>query len=241
MIPGVSLFLTALHLDGHLTEKTRRIAGWRSLPHRFPTEVNEATYRQANFLMGVHSLAQLPPDRGREVAFAGRSNAGKSSVLNTLVGNRKLARISKTPGRTQQINFFGLAEDLRLVDLPGYGYARVAAAKRKHWGKTVSGYMKARESLCGIVIIMDARHPMTELDLQMLEWSGATGTPVHVLLNKADKLSPGAARLALQKARREPALAGAGVQLFSATAGSGVRELRAVVDRWLMKPRPAGG
>lgn len=201
--------------------------------------MSEADYRRARFLRGAHSLTQLPPDHGREVAIAGRSNAGKSSVLNALVGNRRLARISKTPGRTQQINFFGLADNHRLVDLPGYGYASVPEAKRKLWGKTVSGYMKSRESLRGVVIVMDARHPMTELDLQMLEWSAATGKPVHVLLNKSDKLSTKAARLALRQAGREPALAGAGVQLFSAADGRGVRELRAVLDQWLSGKHPS--
>ena len=195
--------------------------------------MSEAPYRQARFLLGVHDLAQLPPDRGREVAFAGRSNAGKSSELNCLVGNRRLARISKTPGRTQQINFFGLTDSLRLVDLPGYGFARVPVAQRRHWGKTVSEYIRSRESLCGIVIIMDARHPMTELDVQMLEWGRAAGKPMHVLLNKSDKLSGSVARQVLKEARLEPALAGGAVQLFSATAGSGVRELHGVLDGWL--------
>ena len=175
----------------------------------------------------------MPPDIGREVAFAGRSNTGKSSVINSLVGNRKLARISKTPGRTQQVNFFALSGSLRLVDLPGYGYARAPEKLRRAWGRTVSGYILGRESLCGIIVVMDARHPLTTLDRQMVEWGRAAGRPVHLLLNKSDKLSGSAARQLLRSVSREPGLEIAGVQLFSATHHTGLGDLQRVLDQWL--------
>ena len=197
--------------------------------------MNEAPYRQARFLLGAHSLAQMPPDIGREVAFAGRSNTGKSSVINTLVGNRKLARISKTPGRTQQINFFALSDNLRLVDLPGYGYARAPVSLRRAWGRSISGYIQARCSLCGFIVVMDARMPLTGLDRQMVDWSRAAGRPVHLLLNKSDKLSGSAAREVLRNVSREPGLEGEGVQLFSATRRTGVKALHFVLDEWLLR------
>lgn len=200
----------------------------------FQPTMNEAPYRQARFLLGAHTLAQLPPDTGREVAFAGRSNSGKSSVLNALVANRRLARISKTPGRTQQINFFALADNLRLVDLPGYGYAHAPGSLRRMWGRTITGYLESRRSLCGIIIIMDVRHPLTELDRQMVDWGRAGGRPVHLLLNKSDKLSGSAARRVLQKVSRDSGLEGTGVQLFSTVRRTGVRALQLVVDQWLL-------
>lgn len=194
--------------------------------------MNARLYRNARFLLGAHTLAQLPPDSGREVAFAGRSNAGKSSVINALAGNRRLARTSKTPGKTRLINFFALAGNTRLVDLPGYGFARLPAPQQRHWAKIMVGYLETRSSLRGLIIIMDARRPLTNPDRQILAWCQAAGLSAHAVLNKADKLSWSAATLTLQKVQRELAPQGTTVQLFSATGGDGLSALRGVLDNW---------
>ena len=192
-------------------------------------------YRQARFLEGVARLASLPPDVGAEVAFAGRSNAGKSSVINALTGQSALARISKTPGRTQLLNFFVLDDDRRLVDLPGYGYASVPLAVKRRWARLVEGYLESRRSLAGVVLLMDARRPFTDADTQLVEWCRHAGVATHVLLNKSDKLGRGAGARALAGARRRlEALGGeAGVQLFSATRKTGIDALGARLDAWL--------
>lgn len=195
-----------------------------------------AAYRQARFLKGVSRLSDLPPDRGVEVAFAGRSNAGKSSVINALTGRASLARISKTPGRTQQLNFFVLGDDAhRLVDLPGYGFANVPVALKRRWAALVEGYLSSRGSLAGVVILMDARRPFTDADTQLLEWCSHARLPTHVLLNKSDKLSRGAGARVLADARKR--LEGLGednqVQLFSATRRTGLEALGIRLDRWL--------
>src|SRR3954465_12443652 len=143
----------------------------------------------AQFLASAHELHELPPDIGSEVAFAGRSNAGKSSAINALTSRRKLAFVSKTPGRTQTINFFDCGGNRRLVDLPGYGYAAVPQREREHWGMLISAYLQQRMSLKGLVVIVDARHPLTPLDQQLLEWFMPSNQPVLVLLTKADKLN----------------------------------------------------
>jgi GTP-binding protein len=182
-------------------------------------------YSSAEFIKSANKRDQFVPDEGVEVAFAGRSNAGKSSALNALTGRKSLARTSKTPGRTQLVNFFSLDEKRRLVDLPGYGYAKVPEAMRRHWRTLMEAYFTGRQSLAGLVLVMDCRHPMTEFDQQMLAWTRSTGCPVHVLLTKADKLSRGAAASTLLQVRKE--LAGlATVQLFSATKKTGVDEAR---------------
>lgn len=196
---------------------------------------SEAFYRKAHFVISANALRQLPPDTGREVAFAGRSNAGKSSAINTLVGQTGLARTSKTPGRTQLINFFGLDEECRLVDLPGYGYARVPEAVKQHWQALLERYLATRRSLEGLILIMDVRHPLTEYDRIMLGWCAHRGLQVHALLTKADKLNRGPAMATLQKVRKTLAAEFPGVtaQLFSSQAKSGVDEARAVLDGWL--------
>lgn len=182
-------------------------------------------YSSAEFIKSANKRDQFVPDEGVEVAFAGRSNAGKSSALNALTGRKSLARTSKTPGRTQLVNFFALDEQRRLVDLPGYGYAKVPEAIRRHWRSLMEAYFTGRQSLAGLVLVMDCRHPMTEFDQQMLAWTRSTGCPVHVLLTKADKLSRGAAASTLLQVRK--ALAGvATVQLFSATKRTGIDEAR---------------
>ena len=191
----------------------------------------------ASFLTGAYHLRQLPPDEGIEVAFAGRSNVGKSSALNTIAGVRSLARTSKTPGRTQEINFFAIGEQRRLVDLPGYGYAKVSEAKQRHWGHTLEQYLASRHSLAGLVLLMDIRHPLRDYDRLMLDWCRHAGMPVHVLLTKADKLGHGKASAALHVTRQQ--LAGyplAGIQLFSSTHRIGVEAVVAQLCEWLELP-----
>src|SRR5574344_3133786 len=154
--------------------------------------------QQARFLISAAKVDQCPEDSGLEIAFAGRSNAGKSSALNTLT-HANLARTSKTPGRTQLLNFFSLDEQRRLVDLPGYGYAKVPIPLKQHWQKHLEAYLTQRDSLTGIVLMMDIRHPFSPFDRMMLDWAKSSGMPVHVLLTKADKLASGAMRNTLQK------------------------------------------
>ena len=192
-------------------------------------------YHQAKFLVSAAKLSQCPMDAGMEVAFAGRSNAGKSSALNALCQQKSLARTSKTPGRTQLLNFFSIDEQRRLVDLPGYGFAKVSEQVKQQWQKALSDYLENRQSLCGVILLVDVRHPMKEFDRQMLEWSNHIELPVHILLTKADKLKRGAAANSLQQIRSEIAPFGdrVSVQLFSALKRQGVDEAHAVLDGWL--------
>ncbi|WP_114241583.1 ribosome biogenesis GTP-binding protein YihA/YsxC [Dyella sp. C9] len=203
----------------------------------------------AQFVLAAHRISQLPPDHGAEVAFAGRSNAGKSSALNTLTGHRGLARTSKTPGRTQQMVAFSLpplvqGEGLaplsaRLIDLPGYGYAKVPEELREHWKQEIDAYLHRRQSLRGVVLIADIRHPLKDFDRMMLEFCFATQLPCHVLLTKADKLSRNQAAQALATLRKELAASGtqATAQVFSSQARTGVDEARAAVMTLLNTPR----
>lgn len=196
-------------------------------------------FQQARFLTSAWQAADFVADQGREVAFAGRSNAGKSSALNAIAGQRGLARISKTPGRTQLVNFFELDESHRLVDLPGYGYARVPEQVKRHWRTLMEDYFSTRASLAGLMLVMDVRRPLTEFDEQMLHWAYVRDCPVHVLLTKSDKLSRGAAAASLQKTRR--ALGNnATVQLFSALKRLGENEARGALAALLgIDPEPA--
>jgi len=148
-------------------------------------------YRSAAYIISAHKLSQLPADEGFEVAFAGRSNAGKSSAINALTEQKSLARTSKTPGRTQQIVIFNIDEKRRIADLPGYGYAKVPAQLRNHWKQVLQRYFTSRESLLGVVLVMDIRHPMRPFDQQMVTWCKYSNVPCHVLLTKADKLKRG--------------------------------------------------
>ena len=203
-------------------------------------------YRQARFLTSAARLRDLPADRGREVAFAGRSNAGKSSAINALTGRRDLARTSRTPGRTRLINFFVLDEGRRLVDLPGYGYARVPREMSRQWGVLVRTYLESRQSLAGVVVLMDIRHPLTELDRTLLDWCLAAGVPVTAVLTKADKLARGRRGAVLSEVRGRLSRCGdlAGPIAFSATKQIGRRELSDRLDRWLGEgdgPEPAHG
>jgi len=195
-------------------------------------------YPDAHFLVSAFRPQQFVGDSGREVAVAGRSNSGKSSAINRVVNRRGFARTSKTPGRTQLINFFELTAGRRLVDLPGYGYARVTRALQEHWRELLGEYFEARRSLAGLLLVVDARRLPGDFDWQMLDWCRHVGCPVHVLLTKADKLKRGAAAQALAQARRELADA-ATVQLFSAVDGQGVEAAREWLDATLEGRSPA--
>ena len=191
-----------------------------------------AAFRNASYVKSVHHLRDLPPDQGREVAIAGRSNAGKSSAINAMAEQGSLARTSKTPGRTQQLVFFRMGEERHLVDLPGYGYAKVPEDLRQHWQLLIEQYFQTRQALCGLVVVMDIRHPLREFDAGMLAYARARALPAHVLLAKADKLPRGQQASALASVRKQ--LDGqATVQLFSAHARQGVDEARAVISGWL--------
>ena len=183
-------------------------------------------FERAQFVVSVNDIAALPPDNANEVAFVGRSNSGKSSAINTLARRNRLAYVSKTPGRTQLINYFSLGDERFLVDLPGYGFAGVPYAIKAHWEELLSAYVGQRKSLSGLVLIMDARHPLKPLDLQMLQWFSPTGKPVHALLTKADKLSRGVALTTLKKVSRDLEALGcnATAQLFSSLNKQGVEE-----------------
>lgn len=185
-------------------------------------------------MLGASALSQLPAETGIEVAFAGRSNAGKSSVLNTLTGRKKLARTSKTPGRTREINLFDAGADCRIVDLPGYGFAKVTRSMQEQWSKLLDSYLRQRACLGGLILIMDIRHPLRELDEQLVVWCRESNMPLHALLTKADKLSRGRgmAQLHLTQTRLAQLGSGASVQLFSAPARMGIEALEAVLDRW---------
>lgn len=190
-------------------------------------------YNNATFLLSAPTLSELPPDHGIEVAFIGRSNAGKSSALNTLTGIKGLARTSKTPGRTQMINLFSLDETRRLVDLPGYGYAKVPLAIKHRWQKYINEYLQKRECLKGLVLIMDIRHPLKEYDQQCLEWAYHSELPIHILLTKSDKLSRGAAINTLMEVRKAIGHMGSiSAQLFSSLNKTGLEEALLRLDEW---------
>jgi len=179
-------------------------------------------------------LKDLPLHGGREVAFVGRSNAGKSSAINTLAKHTRLAFTSKTPGRTQHLNFFSLGNNNFLVDLPGYGYAKVPPESKRHWEGLLSEYLRTREELCGLVVIMDSRHPLTELDENLLDWFAPTGKPVHILLTKADKLSRQQAMLTLNRVKYylDEHFPGCTVQLFSSLKRLGTEEAEGTIAGW---------
>jgi GTP-binding protein len=200
-----------------------------------------ALFQEAQFHISADKLTDLPPPCGIEIAFAGRSNAGKSSAINTLANRNRLAFVSKTPGRTQLINFFSLGQDRFLVDLPGYGYAQVPEHIRRHWQTVLSRYLMERESLGGLVLIMDARHPLTPLDRQMLDWFLPTGKPVHVLLTKSDKLTKQQATTTLRAVQAELARTylNCSVQLFSSLKRVGIEEAEKVIGQWLSADQTA--
>lgn len=190
--------------------------------------------KKARFYTTVNDLEKLP-NAYREVAFIGRSNVGKSSAINKLTGQARLAFTSKTPGRTQHINYFSVGNNRFLVDLPGYGYAKVPMGIRFHWNVLLSDYLQTREALCGLILLMDIRHPFTELDIQMLNWFVPMRKPMYLILTKADKLTPAAARKSLLDAHREVNKHHwqCEVQLFSSSKKIGIDETRSVITRWL--------
>lgn len=189
-------------------------------------------YPDAKFVLSANAPGQFLPDTGREVAVAGRSNAGKSSAINVIVNRRQFARTSKTPGRTRLVNFFSLREDERLVDLPGYGFARVSDSVQRHWRELLETYFEERKSLCGLLLVVDARRKLSDFDRKMLSFADSVDLPVHVLLTKADKLKRGQASAALLQVQKE--LNGqASVQLFSASKRQGVEDARKVLEQFL--------
>ncbi len=193
-------------------------------------------FARASFLKSAPDLLHCPEDGGLEIAFAGRSNAGKSSALNRLTEQSKLARTSKTPGRTRLINFFSVTPDKRLVDLPGYGFARVSVEVRRRWEKNLTEYLNERESLCGCLLLMDIRHPFAEFDQNFISWSLQRGLPLHILLTKADKLKRGAAQTAMLRVRRsirdQFKVDTLSVQTFSSLRGDGIADLKQVLNEW---------
>ena len=194
-------------------------------------QIKHNPYRTAHYIISAHNLKQLPEDTGLEVAFAGRSNAGKSSSINTLTDQKSLARTSKTPGRTQQIVIFDIDDQRRIADLPGYGYAKVPERLRAHWRHVMQIYFNRRSSLRGVVLVMDIRHPLRPFDEQMLKWCEGSGVPCHVLLTKADKLKRGPAQATLLKVRKSlPSNATA--QVFSAKSRAGLEELIRQLNGW---------
>lgn len=200
-----------------------------------PDSMQKNPFRAAHYLLNAHRLDQLPDDTGSEIAFAGRSNAGKSSALNTICDQQGLARTSKTPGRTQQLVVFPLDDTHRLIDLPGYGYAKVPEKLREHWRGVIDSYLRTRDSLRGVVLVMDARHPLREFDRMMLEFGTRTGRRSLCLLTKADKLARGESLRVLAAVRKELAVLApdAQAQLFSSLNKSGVDEARATLAGWL--------
>lgn len=196
-------------------------------------------FQQAHFLLSAAHPRDFPPERGPEVAFAGRSNVGKSSAINALAGRKRLAFFSRTPGRTQTINFFDLGEQARLADLPGYGYATAPKSLRASWDALIGGYLTGRRSLAVVVVLMDARHPLTANDRHFLEWLRPVAAPRLVLLSKADKLSRAerARTLASTRAALDQAAMTSEVMLFSSTSAEGVEETRALLSNWLRTPQ----
>lgn len=189
-------------------------------------------FPDAKFVTSANAASQFLPDGGSEVAVAGRSNSGKSSAINVIVNRRQFARTSKTPGRTQLVNFFDLRDGQRLVDLPGYGFAQVAASVRRHWGQLLQEYFETRDSLNGLILVVDVRRQLQDFDRQMIEFAGSVSLPIHVLLTKSDKLKRGKAATALLEVKKELGDA-ATVQLFSALNRQGVDESRGVLERFL--------
>ena len=202
-------------------------------------------YPTASFIISAPTLALCPDDTGAEVAFAGRSNAGKSSAINALTQQNALARTSRTPGRTQLINFFSVMNDesRRLVDLPGYGYAKVPLELKAHWQQHLDAYLTGRQSLVGLVLVMDLRHPLSDFDCMMLEWARKSDIPAHVLLSKADKMAFGAAKNALLKVQtrmRKELGSNASVQLFSSPKRMGIEEAHGRLAQWLFPVEQEG-
>ncbi len=202
--------------------------------------IRNYNYHMTHFVISAPDIRHLPRDEGIEVAFAGRSNAGKSSALNTLTNQKGLARTSKTPGRTQLINLFEVVDGVRLVDLPGYGYAEVPEEMKLKWQRALGEYLQKRNCLKGLVVLMDIRHPLKDLDQQMITWAVAVGTPVLLLLTKADKLASGARKAQLNLVREAiiPFMGDIQVEAFSSLKKIGVDKLREKLDTWFSEIPP---
>ncbi|ANI29801.1 GTP-binding protein [Yersinia entomophaga] len=202
--------------------------------------IKNYNYHMTHFVISAPDIRHLPRDEGIEVAFAGRSNAGKSSALNTLTNQKSLARTSKTPGRTQLINLFEVTDGIRLVDLPGYGYAEVPEEMKIKWQRALGEYLQKRNCLKGLVVLMDIRHPLKDLDQQMITWAVAVGTPVMLLLTKADKLASGARKAQLNMVREAiiPFMGDIQVEAFSSLKKIGVDKLREKLDTWFSEIPP---
>lgn len=225
-----------LHADNPaIAFELMRFSEVRQTKHILVEPSIKPLYQRASFIAAAARMDQAPSDSGREVAFAGRSNAGKSSAINTICHQRQLARTSKTPGRTQQLVFFGLDETRRLVDLPGYGYAKVSEAVKRQWQQLMASYLERRRSLAGVVVVMDIRHPLTAFDRQMLQWGRRTDLEMLLLLTKCDKLKRGAACAELERVKNAiaPDEARVQVELFSARTRWGVEPVHEALDRWL--------
>ena len=194
----------------------------------------QRSYTKTTYLKSVVDLADLPEDSGGEVAFIGRSNAGKSSAINSIAGIKGLCRTSKTPGRTQMINLFCINDQDRLVDLPGYGYARVPRHVMQRWSETIEGYLESRHCLRGLVLVMDIRHPLKDSDQNMLAWCVSCGIPVHILLTKSDKLKYSQAKQMMQKVKHQLREYGdvLSVQLFSSLSKEGIEEAKGKLEQW---------
>ncbi|MCO6538636.1 MAG: YihA family ribosome biogenesis GTP-binding protein [Gilliamella sp.] len=198
------------------------------------TNIHPLNYAKTHFILSAPDISHLPIDNGVEIAFAGRSNAGKSSALNTLTNQKGLARTSKTPGRTQLINLFEVEENCRLVDLPGYGYAQVPEAIKRKWQKALGEYLQKRESLKGLVVLMDIRHPLKDLDQQMIEWAVSVDIPIMLLLTKADKLASGAQKKQVNMVKEAilPFQGDITVAPFSSPKRIGLEALKQKLDEW---------
>ena len=210
------------------------------------SSLSQIDLRCTSFILGAAHPRQFPADVGWEVAIAGRSNAGKSSVINVITGLRSLARVSKTPGRTREINFFKVDSQHRLVDLPGYGYARVPVKIRQSWRDLIEQYFEQRQCLRGVIVIMDCRHPLTDFDKQMLQWCGHARLPVHLLLNKSDKLSHGGASAVLHQVQRRltheyQSSSKITIQLFSAFKRIGLAEVHNLLTQWMEMAKKGPG
>jgi GTP-binding protein len=192
-------------------------------------------FKRAAYLTSAAQFQQLTNDAGREVAFIGRSNAGKSSAINAITHQKTLARTSSSPGRTQMINLFSLDDTKRLVDLPGYGFAKVPLAVKLRWQETTREYLEKRESLAGLILLMDIRHPLKDMDQEMIAWTVSAGVPLHILLTKADKLKSGAQKATLMAVQKALEMYGdaLSVQTFSALKGTGLDKLRQKIVEWL--------
>ena len=213
------------------------ISELRARSKDFTKGIRKMNFNQVEFVISAANLKACPDDSLAEVAFAGRSNAGKSSAINTITGHNRLARISKTPGRTQLINFFALEEGRHLVDLPGYGFAKVPLKVKDKWQRELEQYLRQREALVGLILLSDIRHPLKEFDRMMIDWAVQSDLPLHILLTKSDKFKRGAAQNTLLAVQREVAkLDNVTVQLFSSLKNVGVDEARTKLSDWLSSP-----